>query len=250
MSFSTLAGPQAVDVACAGAGNPLGSDAATLIAGARRGERESIGQLLSEHQQYLRLLAQVHLRSRLRPRVSPSDIVQETMLKAHRHFGQFRGQTERELLAWLREILISSLARFVEQHMLAAKRDIRREVSLERIAAAIADSSSRLRPIWQAAGQPPDLRTDPDKASPQPGGDPQPSAECAAHDERAALLQDLLAQLPEHYREVLVLRNIQGLSFEEVATRLSRSSGATRMLWLRAIEKLRAVSRRTERHDP
>ena len=50
------------------------------------------------------------------------------------------------------------------------------------------------------------------------------------------------------YQQVLVLRNIQGLSFEEIATQLNRTLGSTRMLWLRAIERLRAVYGRVDEH--
>ena len=85
-----------------------------LLAEARGGNRQRIGELLTQYRNYLMLLATVQIESRLQPRVSPSDIVQETMLKAHRHFAQFRRQTERELLAWLRQILVANLARFVE----------------------------------------------------------------------------------------------------------------------------------------
>jgi len=200
-----------------------------LLAAARRGNRQSIGELLTQYRNYLMLLATMQIESRLQPRVSPSDIVQETMLKAHRHFAQFRGQSERELLAWLRQILVANLARFVEHYLLAAKRDIRREVSLERLGAAIESSSARLRSIAAAAGQ-------------------SPSA-AAQRREETVELADRLAQLPAHYREVLVLRNIQGLSFEEAAAQLNRPIGATRMLWLRAIEKLRALYRRAEEQD-
>jgi RNA polymerase sigma-70 factor, ECF subfamily len=46
-----------------------------------------------------------------------------------------------------------------------------------------------------------------------------------------------------------VLRNLQGLPFEEISQRINRSVGATRMLWLRAIDKLRAVYRREEQSE-
>ena len=55
------------------------------------------------------------------------------------------------------------------------------------------------------------------------------------------LLADRLATLPEDYRQVLLLRNLKGLSFDEVASELGRSASAARMLWLRAIDKLRAT---------
>jgi RNA polymerase sigma-70 factor (ECF subfamily) len=196
-----------------------------LLSSAKRGDRQSIGELLSQYRTYLTLLGAAQFRQRLRPRVSPSDIVQDVMLRAHCHFGQFRGHTEPELLAWLREILLNSLARFVEQHLHAAKRDIRREISIDQFADSAAGLGQRAIPV------------------------DDPGTRIAEAGDQAALLANLLEQLPAHYREVLQLRNIQGLSFEEVAARLGRSAGATRMLWLRAIEKLRAVSK-TERGAP
>ena len=53
------------------------------------------------------------------------------------------------------------------------------------------------------------------------------------------LLAEALSRLPEDYREVIVLRNLEGLSHEEVAARMGRGIGAVRMLWLRALSRLR-----------
>jgi RNA polymerase sigma-70 factor (ECF subfamily) len=184
--------------------------------------------LLQHYRNYLMLLATTQVDRRLQPRVSPSDIVQETMLRAHRHFAQFRGQTERELLAWLRQILVTNLARFVERYLLAAKRDMRREISIERAGAALAQTTSRFHALF--------------------GGGQTPSA-IVQHREEAVVLADRLAALPPHYRDVLVLRNIQGLAFDEVAAQLDRPLGATRMLWLRAIKRLREAYRKTEEQD-
>jgi RNA polymerase sigma-70 factor, ECF subfamily len=204
-------------------------DVAGLLSGAREGDGHSIGELLQHYRNYLMLLATTQIERRLKPRVSPSDIVQESMLLAHRHFAQFRGQTERELLAWLRQILVTNLARFVERYMLAAKRDIRREVSIERAGATFEESSSNLSALLLAACQ-------------------TPSAVVQQREE-AVVLADRLAQLPPKYRNILLLRDIQGLSFEDVAAQLNRPLGATRMLWLRAIKKLRAVYRKAEEQD-
>jgi RNA polymerase sigma-70 factor, ECF subfamily len=57
----------------------------------------------------------------------------------------------------------------------------------------------------------------------------------------AALVADQLARLPPHYRDVIVLRNLEGLAFPEVARRMGRSPGAVRILWLRALDHLRAA---------
>jgi RNA polymerase sigma-70 factor (ECF subfamily) len=202
------------------AANPTSSFTA-LVRGAREGNTSSIGVLLQQYRNYLMVLASTQLEHRLQPRVSPSDVVQETMLRAHKNFGQFRGATEGELLAWLRQILVNNLAKFVEQHMLAARRDVRREVSIERLGAALEQSTVQLAALLPAEGKSPSV--------------------AVQQREEAVLLADRLAKLPVDYRDVLMLRNLQSLPFEEVAQRMNRSVGATRMLWLRAIEKLRAV---------
>jgi RNA polymerase sigma-70 factor (ECF subfamily) len=202
------------------------SSVPSLISDARRGDTSSIGVLLQQYRNYLLVLATTQIENRLQPRVSPSDVVQETMLRAHQHFAQFRGKSEAELLGWLRQILVNNLAKFVEQHVLAARRDVRREVSIERLGAALEQSTIQLAALLPAAGKSPSM--------------------AVQQREEAVVLADRLAQLPKSYREVLVLRNLQSLPFEEVAERIDRSVGATRMLWLRAIEKLRAVYAKEE----
>jgi RNA polymerase sigma-70 factor, ECF subfamily len=212
--------------------SPSSSEAphvSSLIIHARHESGASIGQLLQLYRNYLTVLATTQIEKRLQPRLSPSDVVQETMLRAHKNFGQFRGTTEPELVAWLRQILVNNLAKFVEQHVLAARRDVRREVSIERLGAALERSTVQLAALLPAAGKSPSM--------------------AVQQREEAVVLADRLAQLPDDYREVLVLRNLQGLPFEEVAQQMERSVGAVRMLWLRAIEKLRVVYRSEESHD-
>ncbi len=204
-------------------------DVPALISRARRGHGSSVGALLELYHNYLAVLAATQIERRLQPRVSPSDIVQETMLRAHANFAQFRGGTEGELLAWLRQILVNNLAKFVEQHVLAARRDVRREVSIERLGRALEKSTVQL-----AALLPADVKT--------------PSV-AAQEREEAVVLADRLAALPEDYRQVLVLRNLQGLPFDVVAERMERSVSAARMLWLRAIDKLRTVYAQDESHE-
>jgi RNA polymerase sigma-70 factor (ECF subfamily) len=213
----------------ANAASPANFDVVAVLSAAREGDCNSLGELLTYYRRYLLLLATTHIERRLQPRVSPSDVVQETMLKAHQHFAQFRGESERELLAWLRQILLSNLARFAERYVLAAKRDIRREVSGSPPGASEVGSRSEF--VRQV-----------------PADEPSPSG-WAQNREEWILLSRRLSELPGRYREVLVLRNIEGLSFEQAAAQLNRSPGATRMLWLRAIEKLRALYQKAERND-
>lgn len=190
-----------------------------LLVAARKGEEDSLGRLLQLYCNYLRLLATAQLDRKLRARMSPSDVVQETLFEAHRDFAQFRGTSEGEFLAWLRRILINNLARVVERHVLAEKRDIRREISMDEIGVSLERSTARLVAVLADGGL-------------------SPSSDAERH-EHAIVLADELAELSADYREVIVLRHLEGLSFGEVAERMERSTGATRMLWMRAIAQLR-----------
>lgn len=190
-----------------------------LFTSAQQGSSSCLGQLLMLYTNYLKLLVATQLDSRLRARVSPSDIVQDTFFEAHRDFDQFRGQSTAEFVAWLRRIVLNNILRVVEQHVLAEKRDVRREVSIEEIGRRLEQSTMRLETFLIQTAE-------------SPSG-------CAVRNENEILLADALAELPTEYREVLLLRHIEGLPFEDVAKRMERSAGAVRMLWLRALKKLR-----------
>jgi RNA polymerase sigma-70 factor (ECF subfamily) len=185
-----------------------------LLERARAGEIEAFGELLAQYHNYLRLMARTLLGSTLAVRVDSSDVVQDAFLEAYRDFPRFAGSTEAELLAWLRQILARNLAdraRYVK----ADVRDHRRTKSLETL---LEQASCSVEQALAATGT-------------------SPSA-AEARRERSVLLADALESLRADYREVVILRNLEGLKFSEVATRMGRSSGAIRMLWARAIERL------------
>jgi RNA polymerase sigma-70 factor, ECF subfamily len=190
-----------------------------LFASARQGSSTCLGRLLTLYSNYLKLLISTQLDDRLQGRVSPSDIVQETFFEAHRDFAQFRGQSSGEFVAWLRQILVHNILRVVEQHLLTEKRDVRREISLEQIGRRLEESTVRLESLLAQSAE-------------------SPSGNAQRH-EQELILANALAELPCDYREVIMLRHIEGLSFDDVAKRMERTSGAVRMLWLRALEKLR-----------
>jgi RNA polymerase sigma-70 factor (ECF subfamily) len=85
---------------------------------------------LQRYRDYLHLLARLHLDPRLKAKIDASDVVQQTLLQAHVHRGQFRGGSEQEWLAWLRTILANTLAGAGRQFA-AAGRDVNREHSLD-----------------------------------------------------------------------------------------------------------------------
>src|SRR3954453_24016588 len=194
-------------------------DANQLFMSARQGSNSCLGQLLALYSNYLKLLVAAQLDGRLRARVSPSDMVHESFFEAHRDFRDFRGKSIGEFVVWLRRIVVNNILRVVEQHVLAEKRDVRREVSLEEIGRRLEKSTVRLESFLAEQAE-------------SPSGH-------AARREDEILLADTLAQMPADYRDVIVLRHIEGLSFEDVALRMDRSAGAVRMLWLRALKKMR-----------
>jgi RNA polymerase sigma-70 factor, ECF subfamily len=192
-----------------------------LFSSARAGSNSSLGRLLTLYSNYLKLLVSAQMDSRLRARVSPSDVVQETFFEAHRDFEQFRGQSTAEFVAWLRKIVVNNMLRVVEQHVHAEKRDVRREVSLQEIGRRLEQSTVRLESLLAEESDSP--------------------SRCAVEREREIQLADALARLPSDYRDVIVLRHLEGLPFEAVAARMERSPGAVRMLWLRSLKRLREI---------
>jgi RNA polymerase sigma-70 factor (ECF subfamily) len=191
------------------------SDPQNLLEKARGGCRDSLGALFELYRNHLQLLAGAQLNGRLRTRLNPSDLVQETFLQASRRFDDFRGTSEQELAAWLRKILRRCFLRTVQRQVVAQRRTVLQEVPLPNADA----SSSVLEDLFVSAGS-------------------SPSAP-ARRRETASTLAQQLARLPAPYREVLVLRNLQNLPFPEVARRMRRTPGAVRILWLRALDCLR-----------
>jgi RNA polymerase sigma-70 factor (ECF subfamily) len=193
-------------------------DPEQLLALAHAGSAPALGQLLELYRDYLTLLAQLQLRRRLQSKVDASDLVQETYLQAHEHFGRFRGRTEGELVSWLRQILATTLANLVRHYYGTQRRD----VQLERDLAAELDESSRVLDQSLVARH----------SSP---------SQQAARREQAVLLANALARLPADYREVIVLRHLEGLKFAEVARRMGRTIDSVKKQWTPALAALRAA---------
>jgi RNA polymerase sigma-70 factor, ECF subfamily len=188
-----------------------------MIAQARGGDEVALGKLLELYRNYLRLVARSLMGVSLRVKLEPSDLVQETFLKAHREFGGFAGRGEGELVAWLRRILARTLADQVKHHRRKG-RDLNRQESLD----LLLDRSDQT--IQNALAS--------RSFSPSEG---------AARREQAVLLADAVSQLPPHYREVFILRTLEHVPFDEVAVRMGRSVGAVRMLWARSLEQLKQL---------
>ena len=175
------------------------------------------GQWLERHRPYLVLLARVHINPRGPAKLDSSDIVQQTLTDAFAKRDQFRGSSEAERAAWLREILKHNLADALRNQR-RDKRDVRREQSLE---GAIDASFSRTLD-WLAAVQ----------SSP---------SQRAVKQEDLLRLSEALTTLPDAQREAIVLHHLQGLKLAEVAAEMGRTEAAVAGLLFRGLKALHGL---------
>ena len=169
---------------------------------------------LEFYRDYLRLLARLQLDPRLRGKLDPSDVVQQTLLKAHQNAEQFRGQTEGERAAWLRRILANTMTDAVRKFRLETARG----QSLEK---ALHESSARLEE-WLASAQ------------------ESPSA-LADRQEQLLRLSWALSELPDDQRQVIELHHLQGCFLADIAREMGRTEAAVAGLLRRGRKKLREL---------
>jgi RNA polymerase sigma-70 factor (subfamily 1) len=172
---------------------------------------------LNAYRGYLTALAQIELGRRLRGKLDPSDVVQQSLLEAHQDLPSLQGTTEPELVAWLRTILARNLLNAARDFS-AQKRDIRREQSL---AQRLEDSSARLVQFLAAEQTSPSQRV--------------------IRGEDAARLATALAALPDDQRTAVLLKHFHDWKLAEIAERLDRSTLAVAGLLKRGLKKLRQI---------
>ncbi len=172
----------------------------------------ALGQVLEACRRYLLWIARKEMDPDLQPKAGASDLVQDTLLEAQRDIGHFKGESEAELLAWLRRLLLNNLSNLARSYRGTAKRRLDAEVPLE---------------------------SGPTDAGPA-GAAPSPSDQLLAK-EQMELVHVAMGNLSDDHRQVLTLWYERELSFEEIGQQMSRSTNAARMLWMRAIERLQAA---------
>ncbi|MEO6808003.1 MAG: sigma-70 family RNA polymerase sigma factor [Isosphaeraceae bacterium] len=196
-----------------------------LMAQARAGQTDALGELCDLYRNYLRMVVRTGLGPRLRERVELSDVVQEALVEVVKQFPQFTGQNEAALVGWLRRLVGQKLADLGRYH-------------------------SRAKRAGQGSALPLDAPFgggDAAEVAGAPGGrlldmlalsQTSPS-EAASRRELIVLLADALADLPEAEAEVLWLYHADGLSFETIGERLGLGRKAVRGLWARGLKGLR-----------
>jgi RNA polymerase sigma-70 factor (ECF subfamily) len=189
-----------------------------LLERARGGDTRARNELFEKCRPYVSLVARAQLGSWLQAKVDHSDLIQQTLLDAHRGMGEFRGTTQGEWLAWLRCIVSHNAADFVRRYGTAGKRRLAREVSLTFTAGDGSNGGVR-----------------------DPSDPGQTPSQIVLRREEEMAISDAVSRLPEDYQEVIVLRNLERLPFDAIAERMGRSRPAVQMLWMRAIRKLQEI---------
>jgi RNA polymerase sigma-70 factor, ECF subfamily len=188
---------------------------ASAPAAAMATPQEDLERLLAQFRPYLRSLVDSGVSPELQSKLDPSDLVQETLLRGYRKFHEYRGQSESELRAWLVAILNNYLTD-VRRGYRHGVRDVRRERPLDDVACSNSKTLS----------------------------------EALVRAEEIARMRECVLALPADYRQVIELRQFEGLSFVEIGQRMNRSADAVRMLWARAAVVLGSRLNRDESLRP
>ena len=170
---------------------------------------------LERFRKYLRLLAEMQMPARLQKKLEPSDIVQETLLKAVKKLDKVQFANDAQKASWLRTILANVLVDNMRRFA-TGMRDVNLERSLQ---AGVENSSACLERLLAAQGE-------------------SPSAEAIRH-EQLLRLADALGQLPEDQRRAVEWMHLHGRSVDEIAEELERTPSAVGGLLRRGMKKLR-----------
>ena len=203
----------------------MGSGPLELIAEARAGRAEALGELCVLYRNYMRMVVRTGLGPKLRERVELSDVVQEALVEVVRQFPQFTGQNEAALVGWLRRLVGQKLADLGRYHSRAKRSGEAPDVALD----AAIDGGGSGDAGGGGGGKLLDMLSL-SQTSP---------SEAASRRELTVLLADAVAGLPAEEAEVLWLYEADGLSFEAIGERLGVSRKSVRGIYARGLRDLR-----------
>lgn len=198
--------------------NPDKNDTEILLLAAKQGNKTALDVLLLRYRDRLRQMICFRFDRRLATRFDPSDVIQDTYMKAHKRFDDFVVSRPIGFYPWLRRLAWERLVELHEWHFDTEKRSVRRE---QREVPLPDESAIEL--VQRLSD-----------------GQPSPSQN-SIHNEDCDRLLNCLAELPANEKEVLVLRFLEELPINETAEVLGISEGAVSMRQLRAIKHLKQI---------
>jgi RNA polymerase sigma-70 factor, ECF subfamily len=199
--------------------HPADIDTDQLLRHARTGDAPAVAALLERYRQRLNQMVQVRLDPRVRCRIDPSDVVQETLFAASQKMSTYLADQPLPFYPWLRQIAWEKLVHLHDRHLRAAKRSVARE-QFQR--AELSDESAI------------------DLAQRLIGDASSPSAAAVRHELRQRVRQ-ALDDLADADREMLLLRYLEQMPSKEIAAVMGTSEAAVNMRHMRALERMRRV---------
>ncbi len=196
------------------------SETNRLLELAAKGDRASLGELLTRHEPRLRLMVAFRLDSRLRGRVDASDVLQEIHLAAAGHLGDYLSVRNIPLFMWLRGIAGNKLLEIHRHHLGTPMRNARREIAFYHGSLPTGTSVAIAEKLL---------------------GHSTRASEAAMRAEAKFRLEGALNSMDPLDREVLALRHFEQLTNSEAARVLGIKEGAAGKRYLRALERLRDV---------
>jgi RNA polymerase sigma-70 factor, ECF subfamily len=194
-------------------------DTEQLLEMVRRDDPGARDRLLARHRGRLLALIALRMDPRLRTRLDPSDVVQESLAEADRRLAAYLADQRLPFYPWLRGLALERLGQLHRRHVRSQKRSVARE---EHSLSALPDDSVR------------------ELAARLAGRGSSPSARMK-HEDLKRRLREVLDQMGEHDREVIVLRHLEQLSVRDIAAVLGISEGAVKVRHVRALERLRKL---------
>jgi RNA polymerase sigma-70 factor, ECF subfamily len=191
---------------------------ADTIARAAAGDTAAWQDLVCAYRERLRRMVAVRLDPRLRGRVDPSDLIQETFLDATGLLADYQSSPPLPFYLWLRQLAGTRIAKAHRHHLDTLRRDVRREVALPADSVPSVSSVALAEHLTGREGRP---------------------SEAALQAELRSRLEALLDELEPLDREVLALRHFEQLTNAEAAQVLEVTEAAASKRYIRALERLR-----------
>jgi RNA polymerase sigma-70 factor (ECF subfamily) len=182
-----------------------------LVVQAKEGDNSAQDRLCRAYGERVRRIVRLRMGSKLRSKLESMDLVQDVLMCALRDLGGFTYRNEGDFLRWLSAIAENRLRDNLDK-LHADKRDIRKEVPLE-----------NYRPTTAGGFV----------GTPGPIVVTTPSV-IMSRKEDLDKLEKAIDKLRPEYREVIMLAKIEELSYRQIGDRLSKSTGAVKVLVSRA----------------
>jgi RNA polymerase sigma-70 factor, ECF subfamily len=196
------------------------SETEQLLERAAEGDKESLGRLLTRHEERLRRLIAFRLDQRLQGRIDPSDVIQEVHIEVAEHLTEYQKQASLPFFLWLRGVAANKLRELHRHHLGTQMRDAAREVSLYRGTMPETTSAALAAQLLGHATRP---------------------SEAAIRAEVKIRLQEALNRMEPLDREVLALRHFEQLTPTETAQVLGIREKTAGMRYLRALRRLKEI---------